>query len=361
MQIDPNQALPHARTLEEAQSIIDVLCSGCWCGSKRGCHEASLPLGVSARMTGPRLLATIGALTGGYHLSKRLVQSLLQDLFGIELSVGAISESEAVLAAALAPAVQQAHDHVRQAPVVFADETGHREKNVAGWLWVAIAGLVSVFLARSSRSAEVARELLGAAFAGVLVSDRYAAYGWVAAQQRQVCWSHLLRDFTKISERSGQAGRIGEELLAYAHRMFGFWHRVRDGTLNRDMFACHMLFLRNRIETLVQQGSACADARTARTCRRIGKLRESLWTFISTPDVEPTNNISERSLRHYVVWRKICYGTQSARGSLYTERMMTVVGCCKLQGRNLLDFLTQSMRAYWREGIAPSLIPGAAT
>lgn len=325
------------------------------------CHEAALPPGVSARVAGPRLLATIGTLTGGYRLSKRLVQSLLQDMFDIELSVGVISESEAVLAAALAPAVRQAQEHVREAPVVFADETGHREKGVAGWLWVAIAGVVSVFLARASRSAEVARELLGAAFAGVLVSDRYAAYGWVAAQQRQVCWAHLLRDFTKISERSGQAGRIGEELLAHTHRMFAFWHRVRDGALSRDMFACHMLFLRESIETLLQRGSACAEARTAGTCRRILTLRESLWTFVSTPDVEPTNNLSERALRHYVVWRKICYGTQSARGSLYIERMMTVVGSCKLQGRNLLDFLTQSVRAHWGQGATPSLIPAAAT
>lgn len=166
---------------------------------------------------------------------------------------------------------------------------------------------------------------------------------------------------TKISERSGQAGRIGEELLAYAHRMFGFWRRVRDGTLSRDMFACHMLFLRERIEFLLQEGSACAEARTARTCRRILKLREALWTFVSTPGVEPTNNLSERSLRHYVVWRKICYGVQSGRGSLYMERMMSVVGCCKLQGRNLLDFLTQSVRAHCGLGAAPSLVPAFAT
>lgn len=330
------------------------------CGGCGRCHEAALPPGVSPRVAGPRLLAAIGALTGGYRLSKRLVQGLLQDMFGIELSVGAISQSEAVLAAALAPAVQQAHAHVREAPVVFADETGHREKSVAGWLWVAIAGAVSVFLARASRSAEVARELLGAAFAGILVSDRYVAYGWVAAQQRQVCWAHLLRDFTKISERSGEAGRIGEELLAHVHRMFAFWHRVREGTLRRDMFACHMLFLRKNIETLLQRGSACAEAHTARTCRQILTLREALWTFVSTPGVEPTNNLSERSLRHYVVWRKTCYGTQSARGSLYIERMMTVVGSCKLQGRNLLDFLTQSVRAYWGQGAPPSLIPAAA-
>lgn len=324
------------------------------------CHEAVLPPGVSARVAGPRLLALMGTLTGGYRLSKRLVQSLLQDVFGMELSVGAISEAEAVLTAALTPAVDQARQHVRQAPVVFADETGHREKGRAGWMWVAIAGLVSVFLARAWRSAAVARELLGSGFAGILVSDRYASYAWIAASRRQVCWSHLLRDFTKISERGGQAGRIGDELLAYAHHMFWFWHRVRDGTLSRDRFACHMWFLQDRMEALLRYGSQCKEARTANTCRQILKLRQALWTFVSTPGVEPTNNLSERTVRHYVIWRKVCYGAQSARGSRYLEQMMTVVGCCKLQNRNLLEFVTQSVRAHWGVGIAPSLVPAAA-
>jgi len=319
-------------------------------------HEAVLPAGVSPRLTGPRLLAAIGTLSGGYRLSKRQVQGLLADVFGIDLSVGAISQSEAVLAAALAPVAQEAHAHVRQAPVVHADETGHKEKGDGHWMWVAIAGMVSVFMARASRSAEVARELLGDCFAGILVSDRYAAYGWIAPQRRQVCWAHLLRDFTKMAERSGMAGQIGAELVAHTQRMFAYWHRVRDGTLNHDAFACHMLFLQARIEQALRRGSGCGEARTARSCARILKTRHALWTFVHTCDVEPTNNLAERTLRSYVIWRKICFGTQSRRGSLYMERMMTVVGSCKLQGRNVLDFVTQTVRAHYGCAATPSLV-----
>ena len=311
-------------------------------------------------MTGPRLLATIGTLTGGYRLSKRMVQGLLADVFHIDLSVGAISESEEVLGAALAPVVQQAHGYVRQAPVVHADETGHKEKGDRQWMWVAIAGMVSAFLARAARSAVVGRELLGSGFAGILVSDRYAAYGWIPAQRRQVCWAHLMRDFTRIAERRGEAGHIGEELLAHAATMFGFWYRVRDGTLSRGMFVCHMAFVQNCIENTLRRGSACSDAKTANTCRQILAIKNALWTFAQTPGVEPTNNLAERCLRGYVIWRKISFGTQSRRGSLYVERMMTVVGSCKLQGRNILEFVTQAVHAYWGAGIAPSLVPAAA-
>ena len=327
----------------------------CQCCGKQ--HEAGLPDGVSARLTGPRLLALIGTLTGGYRLSKRLVQGLLQDLFHIELSVGAISQSEAVLSTALMPITQQAHAHLQQAAVVHCDETGHAEQGRRQWMWVAIAGTVSVFLARACRSAHVAQELLGACFTGILISDRYSAYHWVAPQRRQVCWAHLIRDFTKIAERSGEAGQIGDALLAYAERIFRFWYCVRDGTLSRDGFACHMLFLQAQVEVLLRQGQHCGESKTANTCMRILKMKQSLWTFVHTADVEPTNNLAERTIRSYVMWRKLSFGAQSPRGSLYMERIMTVVGSCKLQGRNILDFLTQAVLAHASNGRMPSLVP----
>lgn len=327
-------------------------CQTCGCAC-----EASLPPGASARVAGPRLMAAIGTLTGGYHMSKRQVQGMLADLFGIDLSVGAISEGEAEIGDALAGIVANAHAHVQQSPIVHADETGHKQSGDRHWLWVVVAGTVAVFLVAATRSTQVARTALGERFAGILVSDRYAAYRWVEAQRRQLCWAHLLRDFAKIAERSGEPGRIGDELIALAQRMFGFWYRVRDGTMSRDMFACHMLFLRHRVETLLRQGAEGSHAETARTCRNILQWCSALWTFIDTPGVEPTNNLAERTLRSFVIWRKISFGTQSARGSRYLERIMTVAGSCRLQGRNLLDFLTQALQAHWGKGAMPSLLP----
>lgn len=319
--------------------------------------EAGLPPGVSCRATGPRLLAAIGALTGAYRLSKRQVQGLLSDLFGIELSVGAVSQGEVEIGAALDGIVREAHAHVQQAGVAHADETGHKEGGRRHWMWLVVAGTIAVFLAATARSAQAARTALGERFAGILVSDRYSAYAWIDAQHRQLCWAHLLRDFTKMAERSGEPGRIGDELLFCAQRMFRFWHRVRDGTLSHDMFVCHMLFLRHRIETLLQQGADGRHAQTARTCRNILRWRAALWTFIDTLGVEPTNNLAERTLRGFVIWRKTSFGTQSARGSRYLERIMTVAASCSLQGCNVLDFLTQAIQAHWGHGKAPSLIP----
>jgi transposase len=329
-------------------------------GRCRACGHAcaaALPPGVSARVTGPRLLAAIGALTGAYRMSKRQAQALLVDLLGIELSVGVISHGEAEISAALAHITAEAHAHVQAATVVHADETGHKQCGARQWMWLVAAGMVAVFLVALTRSAHAARAALGERFAGILVSDRYSAYAWVDAQQRQLCWAHLLRDFRKIAERSGAPGHIGDELIVLTQRMFACWHRVRDGTLRRELFDIQMPFLRHRIQTLLHEGAQCRHAQTARTCHNILQMRTALWTFLNMPGVEPTNNHAERTLRGFVIWRKTSFGTQSARGARYIERIMTVAASCKLQGRNVLDFLTQAIAAHWGQGSPPSLVP----
>ena len=100
---------------------------------------------------------------------------MLADLFGIDLSVGAISEGEAEIGAALEGIVQKAHAHVQQAPIAHADEAGHKQSGCRHWLWLVAAGTVAVFLAAATRS-QAARAALGGRFAGILVSDRYGAY-----------------------------------------------------------------------------------------------------------------------------------------------------------------------------------------
>ena len=176
--------------------------------------------------------------------------------------------------------------------------------------------------------------------------------GWM---QRAWCWAHLLRHFNRISERSGVAGQVGEHLLDDGKRMFRGWHRVRIGTLSREQFQRDMAPLQVKMEAALQRGVLQGDAKTAHTCKRILKFKAALWTFVHTPGVEPTNSLAERTIRSYVIWRKTSFGAPSQRGSVYMERMMATVGSCKLQGRNIVEFLTQAVRAHTGNGNRPSL------
>lgn len=327
------------------------------CGTRT---TASLPRGVPPGVCGPRLQAIIAMCTGVYRLSKRTTQELLNDLFGVDLSLGALDRHEKTVSDALDAPHQEAHRALQGAGEVHADETGWREARQKAWLWVAATQAVTVFMIHRSRGAVAARRLLGA-FAGYLVSDRWGGYNFWPLRMRQICWSHLKRDFTWISERAGKAGKIGEALLVELDKMFGYWHRVRDGTLTRSSFRIYLGPVRRRIEGLLEAGAACPNAKVRGKCKKILALKTAMWTFARVVGVEPTNNHAERSIRPAVLWRKGSFGTSSTEGSRFVERIMTVNATLRQHNRNVLTYLTEVCQAALLRRPAPLLLPKATT
>jgi transposase len=256
----------------------------------------------------------VAVLSGAYRLSKRNIQQLLADCFGVELALGSISALERATSEALHEPVAEVRRFVQQQPVVHVDETGWREANQRAWLWVAVTHTVTVFLIRLSRGSQVAKELVGEAFAGILVSDRWSGYRWVLIKRHQPCWSHLMRDFRQMAEAGGAAGAIGEALAMCARQLFHWWHRVRDGTLQRSSFCVYVTQLRKEVRALLREGASCGDAKGAALCRSLLKHEPALWTFLHREGVEFTNNAAERALRPVVLWRKGSFGTQSPQG-----------------------------------------------
>lgn len=317
------------------------------------------PTGIPSGTYGPRVHATVALCSGSYRLSKRTTQQVMAALFGVPMSVGAISQSEQTTTEVIAEPVQEARDSIEAQRVAHLDETSWREGGKRAWLWVAVTSLVTVFLIRMSRGGQVARELLGESFSGIVVTDRYSAYNWYPVRWRQLCWSHLLRDCEALRGRGGGSEAIGDALLEPAHQMFTWWHRVREGTLARSTFRSYMTPLRREVERLLEVGSQCGVAKTAGTCQEILKRREALWTFVQGAGVEPTNNTAERAIRPGVQWRKGSFGTQSKDGSRFVESMMTVVATLKQQQRNVLDSLAAAHEAALCGELAPSLLPEA--
>ena len=307
--------------------------------------RAELPPGVPPGEFGPRGQAIAALCTGAYHLSKRATQSVLEDLFGVSMSLGTLANLEQATAQAVAAPVAEARSYVHQQPVAYLDETGWREGPHRAWLWTAVTAGVTVFVVRLSRSGKVAQELLGTQFWGWLVTDRWSGYSWYPTWRRQLCWAHLLRDIEAMSARGGRSQEIGEALRDQVHQMFHWWHRVRDGTLAHVSFASYMRPIRREVERLLAAGQTCGMPKTEGSCREVLKLRQALWTFVRHEGVEPTNNAAERAIRPGVLWRKGSFGTHSPEGSRFVETMMTVVATLKQQHRNILDYVTAACEA----------------
>jgi len=328
----------------------------CRCGAAT---RAALPPGVPAGAFGPRLQALVAVCTGVYHLSRRTTAELLRDLVGVDLALGSVPACESAASRALAAPVAAAQAFVQQQPVAHVDETGWREGRRRAWLWVAATATVAVFLVHARRGVVAAQALLGP-FAGILTSDRWTAYTRWPLRDRQLCWAHLRRHFAAFAEFPGMAGWLGQALLTETDQLFTWWHRVRDGTLTRASFRTYVGPLRRRIEALLYVGTRGPHAPTAATCREILLLAPALWTFVRVPGVEPTNNAAERALRPAVLWRKGSFGSHSAAGSRFAERMLTVAATLKQQHRNIVDYVTRACEAALCREPAPSLLPERA-
>jgi transposase len=294
----------------------------CPCCSTSTC--ATLPADVEASHYGPRLSGLVGLLGSAFPLSFRKTQALLDQLPGVEISRGAIARVRQRLSAALAQPMAEALDAARQQPVAYIDETGAPTGNAdgcnpdrkRGWQWVMVTAVVTVFVQGLSRSTAAAIELMGDAFGGIVVSDRFSAYNHLPTQQRQLCWAHLIRDLNAIAERQGVSGEIGLELLALQRQLFVQWHQWKDGAIDWPTLQLNCRPIRQHFEGTLQQvvdlGFARKErtpwAQTVRTCQQLLLRKEALWTFLEVKGIEPTNNAAERALRQSVIQRKISLG-----------------------------------------------------
>ena len=343
----------------------------CPCCSTSTC--ATLPADVEASHYGPRLSALVGLLGSAFPLSFSKTQALLQQLAGVEMSRGAIARVRQRLSEALEQPMQEALAFARVQPVAYVDETGAPTGNAdgnnptgkRGWQWVMVTAVVTVFVQGLSRSTAAAIELLGNAFGGIVVSDRFSAYNHLPVMQRQLCWAHLIRDLVAIAERPGASAEFGAKLLGLQQQLFGHWHRYKEGKIDWPALQQSCRPIRQAFETTLQQvvelgyqrGERTPWAGTVRTCQQLQKVRGGLWTFLETRGIEPTNNAAERALRQSVIQRKISQGVQSRQGAICRSRLLTVTTTLRQQGRDVWEFLEQAWIAHHRGGVMPSLLP----
>jgi transposase len=330
-----------------------VTCTDCGYRTRAAYDEKVIP----ASPFGPRLMALIVLLTGIYHVSRRKTRELLSDVLGVRVSLGAISAVEARVSDAVGPAVDEAWDQVGRADVKHTDGTSWLQAGIAMSLWTIATTAATVFKIVANGAKDTLKPLYGALH-GILVSDRAKTLTFWAMEQRQICWAHLLRKFVSFSERDGPAGAFGRELLDYTGIAFEYWHDHKAGKLSRERFVAWMEPVQDQMEAALARAVAAGINGLSGSCADILAHKAALWTFVQRDDVEPTNNHAERELRAFVLWRKRSFGTQSQRGNLFAERVMTVAHTARKQSKNVLAFLTACCQPA-SAGRPPSLFDAA--
>lgn len=149
---------------------------------------------------------------------------------------------------------------------------------------------------------------------------------------------------------------MGSDLLNSSNRLFHRWHKYRDGVMAWGTFLGYARPIRWGVRQALDRSAACASEKTAARCRMLQEGEEHLWAFLRVQGIEPTNNAAEPALRHAILWRKSSGGTASEWGSRFVERVLSVVGTCRHQGRNVLEYQAGCFRAPLAGQPVPSLL-----
>ncbi len=343
--------LPPVSVVVTEHRLRRVCCPGCGQTTR-----AELPVGVPAGAFGPRLEAAVGTLSVRNRVSRRDLVELVRELFGVSMSIGTVDAIVQRTGEALAGPYSALQTQIRAAAALNLDETGWRLRGGRRTLWGAFSATHALLRIAPDRHQRELEALLGDRFKGVTTSDRWWAYNTLPAHRRQVCWSHLVRDFTAHAEGMAAQKELGETGLRIAAHLFDAW-RVFKQDGNRRALKQRIAPLKREVRALLKTNAAKrARNRYTRTiANNLLKLWPALWTFAETDGVEPTNNHAERGLRGAVIYRKLSLGSQSDQGERTIERLLSASITCRLQKRSLFAYLTDALTPQARGDPIPSL------
>jgi transposase len=333
-----------------------------WCPPCQKTCYAPLPISIErGGLAGPRLTTVIAYLKGVCHASYSTIRKFVRDVIGLTISRGQLAKIISKVSRALERPYGELLDDLSSQAWLKIDETGHKQNGQRLWTWCFRAELFTVFKIDPTRSADVLIEVLGTEFDGVLGCDSFAAsrrYHREFDVVLQFCLAHLIREVKFLTTLPDARDRAyGEGLREALRGLFGVIHRREE--LSARVFQDQLEVARGEV---LRRGTFDVPATKAsgNLARRLEKHGASYFRFLTTPGVEPTNNLAEQAIRFVVIDRLITQGTRSETGNRWCERIWTVLATCSQQGRSVFEYLEAAVAAWFRGEEAPSLRPRAS-
>lgn len=343
--------LPEIKPIINEYQLHRLTCKKC---GTQTC--AKLPPGVPRHQCGPRLAALVGMLMGHYRQSKRLTAMFLSTLLKVPCSTGWVCKIQNTVSNALEQPYLELQKQLEKQEQLFVDESPTKQNKLKAWLWVAVASSFAVFGIFLNRKRTSLKQLIGD-YSGIIINcDRAKMYH--DGKTLQWCWSHLERDIQKLIDNPDrQVKRLGHDLKREQEMLFDLWHKHKNGQLSWRQFQTQSKPICKQFDAYLLRGAYSGNGKLMGMCEELYRHRDWLWTFTKVKGIEPTNNTAERALRPAVIYRKLSYGTQSAKGSRFIERMLTIIETCRLQQRSTMEYLVEAMKSHYNGSAPPSLLP----
>lgn len=340
-----------------------------WCAKCNRIHYMEFPPEILREgLFKPQLTALVGYMKNVCHASFSTIRKFIRDILGEKVSRGYLRKVLAKVSDSLEAPYEELLDRLPLETRLNIDETGHKENGGRFWTWVFKADLYVLFKIDKSRGSGVLIEVLGKEFEGVIGCDYFSAYRKYMGDFNvalQLCLAHLIRDIRFLKTLPDAESRAyGERLLQSVRGLFKVIHRSGNMSpaalataLDEAKKAIMAAALENVPSELDKDGKERKRA-VANMVTRFRKHGEAYFQFITTPGMDPTNNVAEQAIRFVVIDRLVTQGTRSVKGRETCERLWTVIATCALQGRSAYNFILEAVKAYFRSEPAPSLLPG---
>ena len=344
--------LPEVEAIVTQYDCLKYKCNDC---KKRSCGD--LPEGVPFSAFGPKLMAFVSCLTGRFHLAKREAVLLIKELYGVDLSNGSIINIEENVSRSLEEVYGRIHHHVIETIFPrYYDETTWRDSGKRHYVWVGTNHQAAFFRIDQRRSQEALKRLIGIHTQAPAITDRYNAYN-ILDGPRQYCLAHLIRDFHAYSEREGEDGEIGLQIETELRKICRTHTKWKADEISKRSYSSTMRNCKHRLHERLIDGITFGSDEFSGLCDRIEADFDRLWSFKSIEGMDPTNNMAERDLRKLVLWRKKSYGTRSARGQRFVERITSVIETLKKNNKSPLGYLEEVVTKFYLNQPAPFISP----
>ena len=300
-----------------------------YCRDCKKIVEPIVPDALPNARFGLRLMLFVLLLKIGMAMPIEKILELLENQYKLVLSNGEIVCMLKQLAREFGPYYKELKQKIREAKVRYIDETGRRIAGKNCQIWAFITKEIALYAIRKSHGHGVPLSILGKKCGGVNVNDRHSSHYALVERTNcvmQVCWRHLLEESKRLAEDFKEGTIIHRRLKSIFKSANAFDHRGTIEDVGR---------LLKRVDNIrkIRFHSTMCSKFIKHLCTRD---RESLFRFVTDPEIEATSNRVERALRHDVVIRKISGGNRSKVGARIHECLLSVVQTYRLQSKNLL-------------------------
>lgn len=354
---DQDRILQQVELVEKPVQKIQHKACTYWCAHCEKFHHADFPPpAVKAGLFKEHLCATICFLKFVGAMSLSGIKKYCRDVLDTKVTKGYLAKVIGKGMQAIRPSYEELLKMLPDQGILNVDETGHKENGKLLWTWIFRAPVFAAFVIDKSRGSQVLIEVLGKEFKGVLGCDYFSAYRKYMGDFNivlQFCLAHLIRDVKYLCDRKDDiVSAHGNRLLGAVKELFKTIHD-RD-TLTPEAFCAKLNVYRKTIIAI-----ATTDVPDDKDCRNMAnrflKHGGAYFQFITTPGIDPTNNIAEQALRFVVMYRHVSQGTRSENGRKACECFWSVVATCAIQGRSAFSFIKDAFIAFFNGNPHPSL------